>query len=209
MNKLVIVKVVPAVESILLTWMIGPRCNYDCMYCPTEFHDMTSPHPNLEKLKDVWTSFYQKTHEKNLPYKISFTGGEVTANKSFLPLIEYLQSGNFNIGQMFVTTNGSASLKYYQKLAPLVSGISFSTHSEFIKEKEFFTKVAAINKLMIRPERSFHVNIMDEHWNQDRIALYQAWCVKHNISHSVNTINYSLQNRSTPTLNGVYNLERS
>lgn len=209
MIKPVIVKVVPTVESILLTWMIGPRCNYDCMYCPTKFHDMSSPHPNLEKLKDVWTSFYQKTREKNLPYKISFTGGEVTANKSFLPLIEYLQSGDFNIGQMFVTTNGSASLKYYQRLARLVSGISFSTHSEFIKEQEFFNKVAAINEIMIRPERSVHVNIMDEFWNQDRIAMYQEWCTKHNISHSVNTINYSLQNRATPTLNGVYNLERS
>lgn len=209
MNLPVIVKVVPAVESILLTWMIGPRCNYDCMYCPTEFHDMTSPHPDLEKLKAVWNSFYQKTQEKNLPYKISFTGGEVTANKSFLPLIEYLQSGDFNIGQMFVTTNGSASLRYYQRLAKLVSGISFSTHSEYIKEQEFFTKVAAINELMVRPERSVHVNIMDEHWNRDRIELYQEWCTKHNISHSVNTINYSLQSRSEPILNGVYNLERS
>lgn len=179
------------------------------MYCPTTFHDMSSPHPNLEKLKDVWNSFYQKTREKNLPYKISFTGGEVTANKSFLPLIEYLQSGDFNIGQLFVTTNGSASLKYYQRLARLVNGISFSTHSEYIKEQEFFDKVAAIDKLMIRPERSVHVNIMDEFWNQDRIALYQEWCTKHNISHSVNAINYSLKNRSEPILNGVYNLERS
>ena len=209
MTNPVIIKVVPVVESVSLTWMIGARCNYDCMYCPTNLHDMTSDHPDLEKLKKVWDSFYQKTKEKNLPYKLSFTGGEVTANKSFLPLIKYLQNGNFNIHQIFVTTNGSASLRYYQQLAKLVSGISFSTHSEFIKEQEFFIKVAAIDKLMVRPERSVHVNIMDEFWNKDRTVLYQEWLTKHNISHSVNTIDYARQNRSTPTLNGIYNLERS
>ena len=201
-----IIKVVPTVKSISLTWMIGARCNYDCMYCPAELHDMTSSHPNLEKLKNVWNSFYQKTYKQNLPYKISFTGGEVTANKSFLPLIKYLQTGNFNIGQIFVTTNGSASLRYYQQLAQLVSGISFSTHSEFIKEQEFFTKVSAINQLMIRPQRSFHVNVMDEFWNTTRIKLYTKWLTEQNISYSVNEINYIDQTRAYPILQGTYNL---
>jgi hypothetical protein len=141
-----------------------------------------------------------------LPYKISFTGGEVTANKSFLPLIKYLQSGKFNIHQIFVTTNGSASLRYYQQLAQLVSGISFSTHSEFIKEQEFFTKVAAINQLMIRPERSCHVNIMNEFWNKSRIELYTKWLTDQRSSYSVNEINYIDQTRTYPILQGTYNL---
>jgi molybdenum cofactor biosynthesis enzyme MoaA len=81
------------------------------MYCPPELHDMTSAHPDLDKLKSAWASLYNKTQHLSLPYKISFTGGEVTANKQFLPLIEYLKS-EFNIGQIFVTTNGSASLTY-------------------------------------------------------------------------------------------------
>jgi organic radical activating enzyme len=202
----IIIKVEPTVATVSLTWMIGARCNYDCMYCPTELHDMTSSHPNLEKLKDVWESFYKKTQEQNLPYKISFTGGEVTANKSFLPLIKYLQSGKFNIHQIFITTNGSASLRYYQQLAQLVSGISFSTHGEFIKEQEFFTKVAAINQLMIRPERSCHVNVMNEFWNKSRIELYTKWLTDHNISYSVNEINYIDQTRMYPILQGTYNL---
>jgi hypothetical protein len=178
------------------------------MYCPSRLHDKTSKHPDLEKLKDVWNSFYQKTREQNLPYKIGFTGGEVTANKSFLPLVKYLQSGDFNIGQIFVTTNGTASLRYYQQLAPLVSGISFSTHSEFIKEKEFFTKVTAIDKLMVRPERSLHINIMNEFWNKDRIELYTKWLTEQNISHSVNDIDYTNGIRDYPILQGTYNLDQ-
>jgi organic radical activating enzyme len=193
---------------IALTWMIGARCNYDCMYCPSELHDKTSRHPDLEKLKTAWQSFYQKTKDQQLPYKISFTGGEVTANKSFLPLIEYLTAGEFDIGQLIITTNGSASLSYYKKLARLVHAISFSTHSEFINEKVFFDKSLALNSMMVRPTKSFHLNIMNEFWNQDRIELYKSWCQTHNVSYSTNMIDYSSQTRTGPRLQGTYNLEQ-
>ena len=208
MSQAKIIRVEPTTPMIALTWMIGSRCNYDCMYCPAELHDKTSSHPDLEKLKTAWQSLHQKTKDQQLPYKISFTGGEVTANKSFLPLIKYLTSGEFDIGQLIVTTNGSASLNYYKKLAQLVDAISFSTHSEFIDEKTFFDKVSTINSIMIRPTKSFHLNIMDEFWNQDRIELYKSWCETYNVSYSINTIDYSSQTRATPTLQGTYNLEQ-
>lgn len=200
-----IVKVEPTSPAIALTWMIGSRCNYACSYCPDEYHDMTSPHPDLDKLKSAWDSFYSKTQHIGLPYKLSFTGGEVTANKSFLPLVEYLNQENFNIKQLMITTNGSASENYYRKLATVVTDISFSTHSEFFNEAEFFTKVRAINEIMIRPKKSVHVNIMDEWWNQDRISLYQEWLDKNNISYTVNKIEY-IRNVE-PINNGVKNIE--
>jgi hypothetical protein len=178
------------------------------MYCPTDLHDDTSTHPNLEKLQTAWQSFYSKSRKAELPYKISFTGGEVTANKSFLPLIQYLRAGDFNLGQLLVTTNGSASEKYYLKLATLVDAISFSTHSEFFNETEFFSKVVAVNHVMIRPKKSVHVNIMNESWNQDRIEIYKNWLTTNNISHSVNVIDYSQQTRSVPILQGKLNLDK-
>lgn len=202
-----IVRVEPIQPAVALTWMIGSRCNYECVYCHPELHDMTSAHPDLDKLKSAWHSFYNKTQHLNLPYKLSFTGGEVTANKSFLPLIEYLNSGNFNVKQLIITTNGSASENYYRRLSNIVTDITFSTHSEFFNEAEFFTKVRSINELMVRPEKSVHVNIMDEWWNEDRIPLYQAWLDKHNISHSVNKINYQQSDRKIPIINGVKNIE--
>lgn len=202
-----IIRVEPTESYIALTWMIGSRCNYDCMYCPEELHDAVSKHPDIEKLKTVWNNFYQKTHHLDLPYKLSFTGGEVTANKSFLPLIEYLTSNSFNVKQIFVTTNGSASENYYRRLSKLVTGISFSTHSEFFDEAEFFNKVRAINDIMIRPEKSIHVNIMDEYWNQDRVPLYQTWLDSHSISHSINKIDYGYGTRTIPIIKGVKNIE--
>jgi hypothetical protein len=177
------------------------------MYCPEKYHDITSTHPDLEKLKTAWQNLHNKTCHHGLPYKISFTGGEVTANRSFLPLIEYLRSEEFNIGQLLIITNGSASENYYRRLCQHIDAITFSTHSEFFNEREFFQKIQAIDAIMIRPEKSLHVNIMNEFWNQDRITLYQDWLTKHNISHSINTIDYSLQIRSYPVVQGVKNFE--
>ena len=192
---------------ISLTWMIGARCNYDCMYCPTQLHDATSAHPDLEKLKLAWNNLHSQTKHLNQPYKISFTGGEVTANKSFLPLIEYIKNGEFDIGQLVVTTNGSASLNYYQRLCNLIDCMSFSTHSEFFDEAEFFNKVYQLDQIMIRPEKSLHVNIMDEYWNQGRIEFYKTWLSDRNISYSVNAINYDRQTRTQVLDQGKQNLE--
>jgi len=202
-----IIQVEPATSMISLTWMIGARCNYDCMYCPAELHDDTSAHPDLEKLKLAWNNLHSQTKHLNQSYKISFTGGEVTANKSFLPLIEYIKSGAFDIGQLVVTTNGSASLNYYQRLCHLVDAVSFSTHSEFFDEAEFFNKVYQLNQIMIRPEKSLHVNIMDEYWNQGRIELYKIWLDDRNISYSINSINYDRQTRTHVLDQGKQNLE--
>ena len=192
---------------ISLTWMIGARCNYDCMYCPTQLHDATSAHPDLKKLKLAWNNLHSQTKHLNQPYKISFTGGEVTANKSFLPLIEYIKNGEFDIGQLVVTTNGSASLNYYQRLCNLIDCMSFSTHSEFFNEAEFFNKVYQLDQIMIRPEKSLHVNIMDEYWNQGRIEFYKTWLSDRNISYSVNAINYDRQTRTQVLDQGKQNLE--
>lgn len=184
-----IIRIEPAVPAVSMTWMIGSRCNYACSYCPPDLHDDTSPHPDLDRLKQVWQNFYSKTQQTDLPYKIAFTGGEVTANKSFLPLIKYLRD-NFDIGQILVTTNGSASTSYYLQLAKLVDAISFSIHSEFWDEKKFFDTVIAVNKVMIRPEKSCHVNIMDEIWNRSNISGYQEYLDAHDVSNSVNLIRY-------------------
>lgn len=185
-----IVKVEPIVPMLSLTWMIGSRCNYACDYCPPDLHDDHSAHPSINTLKQIWNNFYQRTCSSNLPYKVVFTGGEVTANKSFLPLIEFLKNNNFNIGQLLVSTNGSASTAYYLRLAELVDAISFSIHSEFWNESKFFETVIAVNQVMPRPKKSCHVNIMDEHWNRGNFDRYQTILTENNISHSINIIEY-------------------
>ena len=202
-----IIQVQPVPEYFSITWMLGSRCNYDCMYCPVELHDTTSIPHDLETMKQAWQNIYNASKDKNLPYKISFTGGEVTANKNFLPLVKWLRETFNEVAMILMTTNGSASKAHYLKLAEYVESISFSTHSEFMDEEEFFAKVEAVDKIMLRPAKSVHVNIMDEYWNQDRISLYQQWLTCRNISHSVNSINYKSKTRDVIFTKGKQNLE--
>jgi molybdenum cofactor biosynthesis enzyme MoaA len=201
-----IVQVTPLPEYFSLTWMLGSRCNYDCMYCPTELHDSISRPHDLAAMQQVWRNIYEKTQHKDLPYKISFTGGEVTANKNFLPLVKWLRDTYADIAMILLTTNGSASQRYYLDLSQYVENISFSTHSEFMNEQRFFDTVIAVDHVMIRPQKSVHVNIMNEHWNQDRIELYKKWLDQRNISYTVNQIDYTTATRTYMLDQGVKNL---
>jgi molybdenum cofactor biosynthesis enzyme MoaA len=202
-----IISVTPTQEYFSLSWMLGSLCNYDCMYCPAELHDITSRPHSLEVMQKVWQNVHEKSKHKNLPYKICFTGGEVTANKNFLPLVQWLRNSYSEISMIQLTTNGSASQRYYEDLCNSVEGISFSTHSEFIDEQRFFTTVESVNELMVRPQKSVHVNIMDEHWNQDRILLYKKWLDQRGISYSINSIDYAHATRATILQQGSYNLD--
>lgn len=203
-----IIKIEPAPEKYFsITWMLGSYCNYECMYCPSELHDKTSKHKSLDELKTAWEQIYNKSKNLNLPYKISFTGGECTTNKNFLPFLEWLDKKPTTI-KIYFTTNGSAGMKYYTRVAKLVSGISFSTHSEYMDEKSFFEKALYLNQIMIRPEKSFHVNIMNEYWNEDRINLYIAYLENHNISYSLNKIDYNQKVKIYPESKGKQNIEK-
>lgn len=178
------------------------------MYCPAELHDRVSTPHDLETMQQAWRNIYDQARHRGLLFKISFTGGEVTANRNFLPLVEWLRENYSDIDMILMTTNGSASLGYYTRLAASVESISFSTHSEFMHESEFFRKARALDQIMIRPRRSFHVNIMDEYWNQDRIKIYQEWLTEHGISHSVNRIDYDRGVRDQPVAQGIMDFEK-
>lgn len=201
-----IIRIEPVERVFSITWNFGARCNYDCMYCPTNLHDSTSPHRTIHELKKIWLSIVDKTQQKNLKYKISITGGEVTGNRDFIPFLTWLKNNYTNqIDKILLTTNGSATLKYYQRLLTLVDNISFSMHSEHINEQKFFDIVLNL-KQDLPLNKHMHVNIMDEWWNQDRIKLYCSILEKHQISHNVNRIDYSSQTRTYPIMKGKLNL---
>lgn len=202
-----IVQVTPTEEYFSVTWQVGIRCNYDCMYCSPEWHDNTSKHHSLETLKEAWLRIYSKTQYLNLPYKISFTGGELTTNRHFLPFVTWLreQYGN-KLFKLLLTTNGSATFKYYSKMFDAIDNISFSVHSEHINEQKFFDMIIKL-KQQINKSKFIQVDIMNESWNKDRIPLYTDLLTKHNISYTINEIDYKFQNKVYPIFQGKLNLE--
>lgn len=201
-----IVKVTPLEECFSISWRLSKRCNYDCMYCPPRWHDDTSSHHTLENLQKYWIEIHNKTSGRKLKYKIAFTGGEVTSSKYFLPFLEWLRNEYKDVWQILVTSNGSATFSYYQRLFNYVDNISFSVHSEFIDEKQFFNTIVKLKQTL--PNNKFiHVNIMDEFWNSGRIELYKNLLTQHDISYNVNKIHYNHQTRTYPILQGALNLE--
>lgn len=202
-----IVNVLPVEKYFSIDWQIGIRCNYDCMYCSPEWHDSHSPSHDLTTLKQAWIQIYKKTQHTGLPYKIAFTGGELTTSKHFMPFVSWLrETYNNKIFKLLLSTNGSATFKYYLKLFGAVDNITFSVHSEHINEQKFFDTVIKL-KNSIDQTKFIQVAIMKEHWNLNRIPMYINLLDQHNISYTVNEVDYSVQTRSIPIMKGKLNLE--
>jgi len=201
-----VIKITPVESYFSITWTITNKCNYDCMYCPAALHAGDHVY-SLSKMQSYWLDIFAKTQDKNLKYKISFTGGEVTTNKDFAPFVAWLRENyNDRIHSILLTTNGSASVAHYTKLYHSVDNISFSFHGEHADEKLFYDKMVKLKKI-IDPKNFIHVNIMNEYWIKDRIPLYTKILTGHEISHSINSINYSSGTRTVPILQGRTNLE--
>jgi len=177
------------------------------MYCPTYLHDDTSSNKSLEEFKANWVKIFEATKQKNLKYKISFSGGEVTINKNFIPFLEWLTS-NYQqyIGQILVTSNGSASYRYYSNLLKYVDNLSLSLHSEHVNEQKFFETVIKLH-VQFKNKKFIHVNFMNEFWNQNRITYYESICKQHHVSYSINEIDYNLKTREYPIMKGKLNFE--
>lgn len=204
-----IIKIEPVREQIKLSWMLSRYCNYDCMYCPSVYHDKDPKTLySLETLKEKWQLFYSKTQHLNLTYKIAITGGEPTANKNFLPFIDWLKQNYQDVENIIVTSNGSASASYYKKLSNFVDNLSLSFHGEFTDEAEFFTKAQELSVYYRSVNKHFHINIMKESWNAERIKLFVEYLDKHRITYSVNEVDEGLGVRDTVVQQGVINIEQ-
>jgi MoaA/NifB/PqqE/SkfB family radical SAM enzyme len=133
----------PHQGSIKIEWNLGKRCNYDCSYCPSEIHDNTSPHTDLEILKKT----VDQLVTLGKPIRISFTGGEPTVHPNFRELLTYCKFKD--IQWISVTTNGTLPYEFYASLP--VDQYVFSLHLEYdwLRVYNTMSKVADNTKIKI------------------------------------------------------------
>lgn len=194
-----IIKIEPKIKYFSITWKVHNRCNFDCMYCPSRWHDNHSKMKTLEQLKNVWKKIVAKSSGLNLPYKIYFSGGETTINKNFKPFIVWLRNNyKDKIYGLGVTSNGSASDRYYLNLFKDLDWLSFSTHTEHMNADKFFDTAKKLANIAKKENKSFHVNIMNEHWAKDLIKIFEETCIINKINYSINEINYNYKTRDFP-----------
>lgn len=178
--------IVPVKNLFYIVWDTGPRCNFDCSYCPPRLHDKVSPHKSLEQLQKMWTDIVAKTAHRNKKYRVEFTGGEVTLNPNFLPFVQWLRE-NYNeiLEEIFVSTNGTASVEYYKKLIQLVNGISFSSHFEFANFNKLWKNILKTHIQSVKLRKIVFVNIMQEDSSIDKTTELQNLCIKHKVPHNI------------------------
>ena len=113
----------PHQSSVKVEWNLGKRCNYDCSYCPSSIHDNTSPHTDIEVLKNAVDNLIAL----GKPIRLSFTGGEPTVHPKFRELLQYCK--HVGVSWISVTTNGTLPAEFYNTLP--IEQLVFSVHFEY------------------------------------------------------------------------------
>lgn len=199
-----IIRIEPVDPALQITWRLDLRCNFDCMYCPPQWHSLTGETKTLEQLQMAWQKIHSQRNSKLANTIINFTGGEVTVNKDFLPFVQWLKEQY--ACKISLTTNGSAGSTYYSTLMQSIDNITFSVHSEFFNEQKFFSNVLACAKKSIGTDKHIQVSIMNEPWNLDRVELYKQFLDKFKIPYQVKEINWDHKTRETNQVNKNKNL---
>ena len=143
-------------NAIKIEWNIGKRCNYDCSYCPSEIHDNTSPHTDIETLKAT----VDKIASLGKPIRLSFTGGEPCVHPKFDELVKYARYKN--IQWISVTTNGTRPYEFYASLP--VDQYVFSIHFEYewLRVVNTIQKIADMNSIKVIAQIMCHHDRMNE-----------------------------------------------
>lgn len=126
----------PHQGSVKIEWNLGKRCNYDCSYCPSEIHDNTSLHTDLEILK----STIDKLVLLNKPIRLSFTGGEPCVHPKFDEVVKYAKYKG--IQWISVTTNGTRPYEFYASLPVDQYVISIHLEYDWMRVINTITKLA-------------------------------------------------------------------
>lgn len=132
-----------AVESVnkefAINWNLGPRCNYDCSYCPATVHDNYSPHVTFSEFKQAFDKVLLQIGKQDL-LKLTFTGGEPTINPEYMKIADYVVSKG---GKVFTNTNGTASIDKLKKLCNY-GGVYISVHTEFYQQRKLASKLSQL-----------------------------------------------------------------
>jgi len=116
-------------DTMMIDWYIGKRCNFSCSYCADFIHDNYSDHVPFSKMK-IFVDKIVERYGTNIHW--SLTGGEPTLNPDFIELLTYLQDKKHHIS---VCTNGSRTMEYLIQMYELVDNITYSMHFEHITPK--------------------------------------------------------------------------
>jgi organic radical activating enzyme len=130
-----------------VSWIIGRFCNYKCSYCwpyantdKPDYYDLQTYKNTVDEIKrQAIANGFDKFH-------FSFSGGEPTAYKDLLKLIEHYEDYKSKYLSIHMTSNCSPSKSWWKRWLDITHvmdrrSITASFHAEFANEKEFGDKL--------------------------------------------------------------------
>lgn len=151
-----------------VSWILGRFCNYKCSYCWPYARSDTPDQKTLEVYKNTVDKIKIQARENGFEqFHWSFSGGEPTAYKDLLDLMQHLDDGvNTPYQSVHMTTNLSPGEAWWRRWLSSVEvfarkSITASYHAEFAKEKDFIEKIhrlmynsvfVTVNQVMV-PEK--------------------------------------------------------
>jgi organic radical activating enzyme len=150
-----------------VSWILGRFCNYKCSYCWPYARSDSVDYGSLETYTGVVDRIKHQARNNGFSqFHWSFSGGEPTAYRNLLELVQHLSDGDTEYQSIHMTTNLSPGLAWWKKWSENTGqlqrrSITASFHDEFAKEQEFGDKLlllmeqgvfVTINQVMV-PER--------------------------------------------------------
>ena len=130
-----------------VSWILGRFCNYKCSYC---WPYANTDKPDYQELEIYKTSIDEIKKQAKAngfdKFHFSFSGGEPTAYKGFLDLINHYEDYESEYLSIHMTSNCSPAKKWWKKFLDVTDvmdrrSITASFHAEFADEKEFGDKL--------------------------------------------------------------------
>jgi len=153
-----------------VSWIIGRFCNYKCSYCWPYANTDKPDHYDLETYKNTIDEIkYQARANGFDKFHFSFSGGEPTAYKDLLQLIDHYEDFESPYLSIHMTSNCSPAKSWWDRWLDATHvmdrrTITASFHAEFADEKEFS------NKLLYLQDKGVGITInqvmVPQHWEE-------------------------------------------
>lgn len=183
------------VPAFLLDWEMTLRCNLDCSYCPTEYHDNTTEHPPLEEcLKSI--DFMYEYVDEYMKYKkptqrkvvLNVYGGESVFHPDIVEILRECHSRYESYSDKWhltitCTTNAIVGRNRWREIVPFIDEFTVSYHSENLpKQKQQFFD----NMLYLKEQDKRFKCVVMMHNDADLFADAETaveFCKQHNIKY--------------------------
>lgn len=157
-----------------VSWILGRFCNYKCSYCWPYANTDKPDHQEYDIYTKAMDSIKSQARANGFDrFHFSFSGGEPTAYKKLLDLVEYYADDNSPYQSIHMTTNLSPNetwwLRYIEKTKSLShKSLTASYHAEHADETEFGDKCLFLmeNNINVTVNQVMVPSLFDEYYSR-------------------------------------------